>query len=186
MKQLDRPGIFKARALRGHIRTSQQSQAVAVSIEFLILAQYDASAWTDWTQYEEHGIFGDFWVIKSDGSVNVQTAENLARSIGWDGDLDDVVGDLPAITVQITVKEEEYNGRKQLKVGWINPEDFTPAVVAASAEEVTALGRRFGSLLRAAASGAKAAQALPPKATPPPAATQTIEPPPVSDEDLPF
>lgn len=154
MKELDRAGIFKARPLRWYIRKSNDTQAVALSMELLILGQWGGQEWADWSEYEEHSIYGDFWVVKSDGTVNVQTVENLAKAIGWFGDLNQVTGDPPAVIVQITVKEEQYKGRSRLKVAWINHGDYTPTANEVSPEEVRDLQNRFGSLLRAAASGA--------------------------------
>lgn len=193
MKDLDRPGIFRARPIHWYVRNAQHSQAIAISIEFVILSQLDGTAWVDWSQYDEHHIFGDFWVVKATGEINTQAVENLAKSIGWYGDLGRVFGNPPDFVVQITVKEEEYKGRTTLKVAWINPGDFTPTPSNATREEVADMQLRFGSLLRAAASAAinavgpspspeKPAASKPkPKAAPP-----TCDPTPAADDDLPF
>jgi len=149
--KLDREGIFKARPVSFGVKPSAQSQSLAVVMEFVILAQLDGTEWVDWSEYEEHRITGYFYVIKADGTVNVSTVDQLGAAIAWNGDLD---YDPSAYVVQITVKNEEYNGRSSLKVGWINPGDFTPSASVAPPEEVTSLKARFGSLLRAAASTA--------------------------------
>lgn len=154
MKQLDRAGIFKAVAQSWFVQTKENSGSVAIGIQFLITAQLNGNnEWDDWSAYEEHGITGYFYVVKRDGSVNVPTVDQLVWSLGWTGDLAEVHAlPVPAKEVQITVKEETYEGRTQFKVGWLNPGDFTPGPRGASDTEVKQLHARFGSLLRAAAS----------------------------------
>jgi hypothetical protein len=78
------------------------------------------------------------------------------------------------VVVQITVKEEEYQGKKRLKVSWVNPGDYSPRPEAASDGDVARLQVRFGSLLRAAAAVAtKKAPAKPAPAKPPAPAPST-------------
>lgn len=185
MRRLDRSGIFRARPVSWSVRASETSQAVALSIEFLILAQLDGSSWTSWAEYEEHRVFGDFYVIKRDGSVNQTMVEQLAGSLGWSGDLRHVGSAVPEVTVQITVKEDAYNGQVRFKADWINPGDHVPQPSGASEGEVGTLQARFGSLLRAAAAGAKPRQkgaAPPPAKTTPP--RDDVPRNPISDEPL--
>ncbi len=188
MRRLDRSGIFRARPLSWSVRTSETSQAVALSIEFLILAQLDGSNWASWTEYEEHRVFGDFYVIKRDGSVNQKMVDQLVSSLGWSGDLRQVGQAAPDVTVQITVKEDAYNGQVRFKADWINPGDYVPQPGSASEGELGTLQARFGSLLRAAATGA--ARGVPAKPAPVkrPASTRTpIDSTPLDDDsDIPF
>lgn len=168
MLKLDRPGIFKAKPFAWFVRNSEQSQSVSISIEFVILEQLDGTEWADWSQYEEHSIIGDFWVVKKDGSINVNAVENLVEAVGWDCNLTSVAGPAPDVVVQITVQEEEYRGNTRLKVAWLNPGDFTPRPQSAAPEQVQQLQSRFGSLLRAAAGSAlkKPGNGKPAAATP--------------------
>lgn len=201
MLKLDRPGIFKAKPFAWFVRNSEQSQSVSISIEFVILEQLDGTEWADWSQYEEHSIIGDFWVVKKDGSINVNAVENLVEAVGWDCNLTSVAGPAPDVVVQITVQEEEYRGNTRLKVAWLNPGDFTPRPQSAAPEQVQQLQSRFGSLLRAAAGSAlkkpgngKPVVAKPKPAAPKPAAAsapvpapaQADGPPAHDDDDLPF
>ncbi len=187
MRRLDRSGIFRARPLSWSVRPSETSQSVALSIEFLVLAQLDGSNWTSWAEYEEHRVFGDFYVIKRDGSVNQTMVEQLAGSLGWSGDLRQVGGAAPDVVVQITVKEDAYNGQVRFKADWINPGDHVPQSSGASQGEVGTLQARFGSLLRAAAAGAKrSALARPAPASRPSSGQPPVEPTPVDDDDIPF
>jgi hypothetical protein len=185
MKRLDRPGIFKADLIRWSVRTSQQSSAIAISIEFLVMAQLDGAAWADWTQYEDHSIYGDFWVVKSNGTINTPAVENLASAIGWNGDLEAIQGDPPGGQVQITVKEEEYNGQKRLKVAWINPGDFSPVPAGVSTEQVREMQMRFGSLLRAAAAGSGKPKPQERKRPDPEPKAAAYEQPVTDEDDLP-
>lgn len=163
MRRLDRPGIFKARALSWAVRTAE-SGAVAIAFEYVVLAQLDGTEWIDWSGAEEHSVFGDTYVVKKDGSVNTSGVEQLVAAFGWNGDLRSVVGAPPQVAIQINVKEEEYLGRKRLKVSWVNPGDYSPRPEAASDGDVARLQVRFGSLLRAAA--AVATKKAPTKSAP--------------------
>lgn len=186
MRRLDRPGIFRARPLSWGIRRAE-SGAIAVAFEYLILAQLDGTEWIDWSGAEEHTVFGDTYVVKKDGTVHTSGVEQLVAALGWDGDLRSVAGRPPQVVVQVTVKEEEWKGQRRLKVGWVNPGDYTPRPESASDDDVARLQVRFGSLLRAAAS--VATKKAPAKPTPAPSAGA---PPvgadydPIGDDSIPF
>ncbi len=190
MKNLDREGIFKARPISWSVLDAD-SGAVAVSLEFEILAQWDGEGgWIDWAGYEMHRCFGSWWVVKKNGQINTGAAEQLAVSLGWDGDLRSVFGGPPSRIVQVSVKAEEYDGRTRYRAGWMNPEDYVPQQAGASEEKVNELQSRYGSLLRAAATAtgnSAPASTSPADASgtqqPPPAGN---EPPPVTDADVPF
>ncbi len=113
MRRLDRPGIFKARPLSWAVRTAE-SGAVSISAEYLVLAQLDGTEWIDWSEAEEHTVFGDTYVVKRDGTVNTSGVEQLVAALGWNGDLRSVVGRPPQVVVQINVKDEEYQGKRRV------------------------------------------------------------------------
>ena len=172
MKLLDRKGIFKARLLGWKVLDAK-SGAVAVSCEFQVLSQWDgAGGWSDWSEYEEHRCFGNWWVVKKGGQINTGAVEQLTESLGWDGDLQSILATPPDSTVQITVKADEYNGQTRFKAAWMNPENYEPQQPGADKEKVTQLQNRFGSLLRAAAASEAGATAAPAG--------------PITDEDIPF
>lgn len=160
MTALDRPGIFKATIQSWCVRKAENSKAVAISMEYVVVSQLDGDKWEDWTQYDErYRIYGDTYVVKKDGKVNLSGVEQLAAALGWDGNLASVLGDPPDVVVQINVKEEawmdnEGTERTSLKVKWLNPGDYTPEPRGESDADVKALGAQYGSLLRAAAAGA--------------------------------
>lgn len=164
-KQLDREGIFKARPVSWRVKTFEGKSTVAIAIEFVVLAQLTEAVdeagqkrhdWQDWSDYLEHRVWGDYWVITKNGAPNEVTVQQLAESLGWGGSLKAVTaGPPPDRVVQITVKADTYNGKTNFKAGWMNPGDYTPTPGGAPKEEVDALEAQFGSLLRAAASGAR-------------------------------
>lgn len=193
MNRLDRPGIFKARPVSWKVQTSTKSKSVGLNFEFEILAQLadgvdgngeKISVWESWEGYDPVGVYGTIWVIGKEGKPNQNGIEQLVKSLGWDGDLRSVLGPVPDVVCQIQVKEEVFEGNTQLKVAWINPEDFVPSPGGASSDEVTQLSTQFGSLLRAAAAGAKRASPSKPAApapkaqapAPPPAAPASARP----------
>ncbi len=194
MTFIDREGIFKARPVSWCVKPSETTAAVAVSIQFSIISQLVENEWSDWSGYVEHIAIGDFYVIKKDRSVNQTTVEQLATSLGWDGNLRSVAStDQPDVICQITVKADTYNGQTRYRVTWINPEDYTPTPTGASVEDVTRLQNQFGSLLRAAAAGAQKGQ--PPKKPAPPApgplpttepSSGPVHPDSTGGDDLPF
>lgn len=197
MNRLDRPGIFKARPVSWKVQTSKTSKSVGLNFEFQVLAQLadgvneagdKAPVWESWEGYDPVNVYGTIWVIGKEGKPNQTGIEQLVKSLGWDGDLKSVLGPPPDVVCQVTVKEEVFEGTTHYKVSWLNPEDFVPGPGGASSDEVAQLSTQFGSLLRAAAAGAKkAAPAKPaapaPKAAPaaPPAAAVAVEEPGAND-----
>lgn len=174
MRTLDRIGDFKAHATAWKVKTFGSSKSVAVAIEFAIDAQLTPEA-LDYAEYEEHRVWGDFFVVGKDGQPLEKTVTRLVSVLGWTGSLRDIVKSPPPDhAVQITVESEEYQGKTYFKVKWLNAEGFVPNGGGADAAEVDQLEAQFGSLLRAAAGSAKkappkqAAKAGPPKAPPEP------------------
>lgn len=184
---LDREGIFKAKPFQWDVQRAE-SGAVAVAIGFEIVARFDDdSEWEDWTKYSSMHCYGNWWVVKKDGTVNQGAVEQLAVALGWSGNLFEVSSsDAPDRIVQITVKEDTYHGKTRYQATWMNHEHFVPTRFGASEEEVSQLEARFGSLLRAAASGAAEAKPPVPNGTPPPNKRGDDGPPLLTDDDIPF
>jgi len=182
---LSRPGIFKARPVAWSVKQFD-SGSVAINMKFLVLAELDGKDWLSWSEYEEHHVYGDWFVVKKDGTINTDAVEQLVACIGWDASLGSIVGSPPDVVVQISVKPDEYRGETRYKASWMNPEDFVPAPQGESPEEVRQLDARFGSLLRAAAGAAKAKPkaAKPKPATVPP--SEPSGPAPLSDDGRPM
>jgi len=180
MNQIDREGTFRCVPREWWV-TRADSGAMAVSIDLDVIEQWNGSGWDDWTQYGQYTVLGNYWVVKKDSTVNQGTVEQLASSMGWDGNLTSVQGAPPHVLVSISVKADTYKGTTRYKAGWMNPGDQEPKG-GATAEQVQDAANRFGSLLRAAAAGAaKAAKPMPA----PPREERAEEPPPSGDADAP-
>ena len=157
MKQLAQTGIFKVRPTAWEIYAAV-SGAVSVSMTFLVLEELDeGNVWASWDEFEDHQVYGSWWVIKKDGTVNTGAVDQLVECLGWNGNLTSVGGEPPQKIVQITVKDETWEGVTRYKASWMNPEDFTGGGGDYGVDEAgaKALQARFGSLLRAAAGSAK-------------------------------
>lgn len=183
MNRLEQQGIFKCKALSWEIQEAQ-SGAVGVNMSFLVLEELEGDKWVSWAEYPEHMFYGTWWVVKKDGTINTSAVEQLAKSLGWDGNLASITGTPPTDTVQVSVKPDTYEGVTRYKGDWMNPGNYSGGSGnAADPQKVKGLQSRFGSLLRAAAASAKATEpkpGTPPKATgPKPAAA----PPPARDKD---
>lgn len=169
------------------VKTFEGKPTVAIAMEFVILGQLDGREWTDWRDYEEHRVWGDFFIVGKEGKPNVAKVQKLNEALGWDGSLSVIVGSQPPdVTVQITVNEDAYNGRVSYRADWIEAGDYVPTS-GASTDEVKALDMRFGSLLRAAAGGSK----KPPMKAPAPAAKkpepkEPFNPATIGPNDIPF
>ena len=163
MTLVDRPGIFKAHPVRWAVQEAKDSKAVWLWVDFGLDEFLQQSEWFSWAEYN-HNVYGKFFVIKKDGTVNTDTVDHLVESGLWSGDLAEVLGPVPGISVQVTVKDEEYIGkdgqpRTSRAVAWIRPGDYSPKAPGLDEGGVQALVGRYGSLLRAAAAAAKAKKA---------------------------
>lgn len=180
---LDRPGIFRAKPAAWGYKEFETSAAVKVWVAFRIVECLEPpdNVWTDWTQYGDVRVFGDYFVTKKDGTPNTTTVDQLVQCLGWNGSFGYLIENPPpnvVVQIKVTGREiEDKNGRRTVfEAGWINPRDFVPQRRATPEEKSRAgnLDARLGSVMRAAAStAAKAGQAAShskPAAPPPPAA----------------
>jgi hypothetical protein len=183
-QQIDRDGIFKMIPTEWRVKTFEGKNSIAVAITFVVTWQYQDGEWIDWREFDVMA-YGDYWVIKANGTPNENTVTQLVECLGWSGQLMDIVHKKPPETeVQVTVKEETYKGKTSYRCEWMNPADYTPTPKGADESAVKHLDARFGSLLRAAASGAK--KAAPPKAKAPPPAPAAPPAAEVDHGDIPF
>lgn len=166
MAVLQQEGTFKVMPVSWKIMEAK-SGSVAVSFEFRVLSELENGEWASWEQFEPHSVYGDFWIIKKDGSINQSAVDQLSASLGWDGNLNAVLGDPPKRIVQVQVNADTYNGKTRYKAGWMNPEHYVGGAGGASESEVGSLQARFGGLLRAAASAGAVQPAAAPAATGP-------------------
>lgn len=114
------------------------------------------------------------------------TEETMARTVeslricGWKGDDLSVLDGLDANEVDLVIDEEVYEGKTQTKVKWINRSGGLALKAPLSDERKKAFAAAMRDRIRAidAAGGKRTATA--PKASRPP------DPPPLTDQDIPF
>ena len=151
-KRLSQEGIFKVQPMSWDIRTAN-SGAVAINFGFIVREELEDGIWASWDGFDQHIVYGDWWVVKRDGKINQGAVDQLVDSLGWDGNLNAVIGPPPERIVQVSVKGEVYEGVTRYKAQWMNPEDYAgkPGGGGATEQEAQQLQNRFGSLLKAAA-----------------------------------
>lgn len=152
-ERLQQEGDFKALPRFWTLKNTK-SGAVAVNIEFLILEEHEGGEWASWSEFPDHHVYGDWWVVKRDGRPNQSAVDQLVSCLGWNGDLNAIFGDAPEQIVQINVKAEVYNGSTYYKATWMDEEGAAIGGGNFGADETErkALAGKFNSLLKAAAS----------------------------------
>lgn len=181
---LDRPGIFRATPLQWKPVESKNG-AFGIDVKYRIAAILDPDTreWVDWTEADVE-IVGQHWLVKTDKTLNDQTVDQVIAALGWSGNFIDFDNENLELTpCQIQVQEEDYRDRKQLKVSWVNPWDYTPGGKAADASMLKQLDSRFGAQARAKAANLKRNAAAPAVPAAPPAASTM---PPTKKSDIPF
>lgn len=198
--QLDREGTFRAKIVDYGLKKGKDgSQSVAVSVKFVILEHYNFNTeeWEDWRGYEEHEVWGNFYVVKADGNLGDFACRALIKNCGWDGYLESVLEKTWEVRdCQISVGVNEWKGKTSYRAEFVNDWNDTPGggVSNVGVDEVKALSARLGGPLRALAGTVANAAKKPPNgkpASPPP----TKKPEPVAaasegggtpDDEIPF
>jgi len=114
------------------------------------------------------------YLEKRDLTINTFQVDMLKKAFTWDGASPFWFEDAPDLpNIQVTLKEEEYQGEKRIKVQWLNPYEHVPSVVIAhaNAQQRREISNRLGSQLRATASPVAASRAEPSRASAPPPPT---------------
>lgn len=177
MPVIDREGIFKAAPGATVSIEEKESGAIAAVIQFTITHSLENGQWTDWAGYGVHA-YHRAWIVKKDGTVNMRAVETLHDVLNLTYNGEGITGDSPA--VQITVKNEPYEGKDSFKVAWVNPLDYQPGPSVDPAI-IAKLNQLHGAKLRAAFGSKPAPVAKPakPPASPvTPSAKSTLPPPP--------
>jgi hypothetical protein len=129
--------------------------AVEFAVEFA-LSQWYSDADGEWKDVATEGlsIVGYFYPITKEGKINQFQYDSLCESLGWNGtalkDLQN--GDWSKTEVQLVLQHEEYKGKPQMKVKFLNPRDSNRGgMKEADPQTVMSLDQQFGALLRASA-----------------------------------
>jgi hypothetical protein len=179
MQPVDREGQFKAKIIEYGIR-SADSGAVAVSLKAHLTELWHEDHWVPWAEYQQEAT-GDVWVVKKDGTVSQDSAENLMRCTGWDGSFTSISGKTWEPTdCQVQISKDEYKGQVRYRINYVNPIDRDPtgSMSVVPDDKIRELENRFGAPLRAirgnvmrnqpAGNGKSAPPAPPKSATPHP------------------
>lgn len=163
MPLIDREGIFRATPVEFVKRPAKDgAKTVMLGLKFVIAEYLEAGEWKDWREFG-YEAFGDYCVVKKDGTLNETTVEFLRDGLGWDGQTLGVDGIKPC---QIVVKAEEYKGKPRFKPEWINPWDHEGGgMAAATPDDERGFFAQFGPQLRAIC-GSKATAAPKPNGAP--------------------
>jgi hypothetical protein len=165
-------GKFKARAktgLWGLGATSSGNKEVAVLFDILDeSAEYSSLTWRGYL---------------SDAAFE-RTIESL-RICGWEGDDLSKLEGLDKNEVELVVEEEEYEGKIQTKVRWVNRLGSLSIKAPLEGDQLKSFAAAMQSRIRAldASKGKKTNGASKPSSPPP---SGPPEPPPLTDADIPF
>ena len=172
----NREGLFHAHPVLIGISESGQNKLATCAITFRLFQELRDGDWAG-CEAEKMEITGWFYLEKKDGSVNAPTVDALKAAFGWDGRdpfwLEDT--DLSQHPVQVKLAYEEYEGKKRLKVQFLNPfgSAGTPGVKKADDKTRKSVSTRLGAKFRALAGNPPAKEAKPPfRQSGPPAAPQ--------------
>lgn len=193
---IDRIGRFRGQIREYYLTpsTKAESKSVGLFLEFLVEECWDpeAKSWVDWRGSD---VIANGWkyIIGRDGQLSTRAVEEVIEATGWDGNIRSIAeAKWTPAPCQFTITEEEYNGEKRYKLGFLNPWDSEGQSGGGRVDQagVKALEAQYGAQLRALAASKKrnstpapaGKPSAPPKAAPKPPAPVAAE----SADDVPF
>lgn len=176
MSEIDRSGNFRGKITDYGLYKSDKSDSVGINVTAKIDEIWDGEGWQDWSSYgiEAKGVF---WIIKSNGELNMSQVTALSSIASWDGTIESVTERTwDPQSIQFSVSEEDYNGKKRYRIAFLNEYDRPPGGNSSNVtpEVAKSLKDRFGSQLRAAVAGARRVS---PKNSPPSGSRPPVPPP---------
>ena len=176
----NREGLFNAYPAEVGVDETGPNKLATCIIKFHLYEELQASGeWADCAA-DNFEITGYFYLEKKDGSLNTITIDALKAALDWDGRDPFWLQEqnLSSHAVQLKLAMEEYNGKRRMKVQYLNPlgSTGTGGVTKAEGPAKTAIRNRLGSKLRALAGPAQAS--FPLKLPPAKPKTQPPSPPP--------
>jgi hypothetical protein len=120
------------------------------SLTQFLVREPDGDLWAD-VSHQGLEITGYFYLTKKDGTLNVFQLNALQSALGWDGASVRSLaeGDWSSTEIQLTIAEEEYQGKRKVKIQFINPRDWTGDAIQKDPQLVQSLEAKYGSQLRA-------------------------------------
>jgi len=178
LNTVDRPGQFRARPVQWGLATGRApSQSLGVRIQFLLL-EWFSNTERKWEPWESYGALceGTFYIVGKDGGVGESQERNIAdlvKFLNWSGDINDLLegGNFQPLDCQVTIGEEEHEGRTRMKVQWLN--SFNGTINRVAPDAAKSLAAKYGSQFRAVAGNVK-------RNMPPPAPARATAPPPLA------
>jgi hypothetical protein len=194
---IDRIGRFRGTIREYYLTPSAKadSKSVGLFLEFLVEECWDteSKSWVDW---RDSDVVANGWkyIIGRDGQLSTRAVEEVIEATGWDGNIRSIAeAKWTPAPCQFTITEEEYNGEKRYKLGFLNPWDSEGPSGGGRVDlaGVKALEAQYGAQLRALAASKKRNASPAPAGKPsspkpaappvPPAATSAT-----ADDDVPF
>jgi len=126
---------------------SRTDSNICVAVVFLLI---DNEQDNEWVECDPKQITGWYYLLKKGGELNEISINQLREALFWDGVTLEWFQEAQTFPdVQIVIAEEEYQGRKKMKVQWLRPYDWTGGIVKSSEAELKSIQREIGSKLRA-------------------------------------
>lgn len=153
-KAFDREGTFNAKPIAWGVRTSEKTQSVGITIDWIPyeLMDKESGGFSPFENPDGLTVSGDIWIVKKNGDYNkLAIQRTMVDALGWSGEFDDFLedGKFNPPKCQISVELNEYKGKVSYKVAWVNPlggGDYTPA--KAGAEVISELSEKFGNNMK--------------------------------------
>ena len=164
MPQIDRVGTWGAMITSCVVNETGDNKLTTLIIEMKIdrEAQPDGEGKPQWVDVAAEGLYVTQWLYleKKNGSLNTMSIDQARQALGWEDGIgwfeeNDVSGEM----VQVTTKEETYQGKQQIRAGWLSKYDSAgPTSGGGNAEPADAdtmrrMKGRMDSKLRAIAGG---------------------------------
>lgn len=157
-RQIDEPGSWRAMPVEWAV-TETKTHLLQFFMRFRIIEAWQGKG--EWENVEAHDLeqVAYFNLEKKNGTLNETNIQALKKALGWNGlsfgELSD--GAWQDCVVIIETDWEEYQGRRRMKVKWLNPLDWEPGagvkpIVKSKLEQAD---ERFRAGLRALAGQAE-------------------------------
>jgi hypothetical protein len=146
---VEKKGIYRARPIVSAVE-EKESGTVFFNGSFRCTEILNSDGWHPLDG--DQNIIARFNLIQKNGQPNEINVRALKDSLGWDGlSFSNLQReDWNGTECQLVIDEEEYEGKKQLKVQYINPRDYKPGKLEkADTQVIQSLDSKYGSLLRA-------------------------------------
>lgn len=163
MSQIKQIGTYRGLVVdKGISKTTNGHIQLVAQLVATECYDFETGEWIeDWQQYDEQygsEITGYLMLFSKDASKEAfQTAKQLQKAWGWDGVSLSELEQLEPGPFQFRVIEDEYDGKKRLKVAWIDSYDAVPGGIIQKLDEseLKKLDAQYANALRKLSGGPK-------------------------------